>query len=36
VAEVIGDVIRAPEDEEVKGRARERVDVLTARFPAYP
>jgi glycine hydroxymethyltransferase len=36
VAEVIGDVIRAPDDEEVKGRARERVKVLTARFPAYP
>jgi glycine hydroxymethyltransferase len=36
VAEVIGDVIRAPDDEEVKGRARERVDALTARFPAYP
>jgi glycine hydroxymethyltransferase len=36
VAEVIGDVIRAPDDEEVKGRARERVKALTARFPAYP
>ncbi|MGH2677723.1 MAG: serine hydroxymethyltransferase, partial [Actinomycetota bacterium] len=36
VAEVIGDVIRAPDDEEVKGRARERVEALTARFPAYP
>jgi glycine hydroxymethyltransferase len=36
VAEVVGDVIRAPEDEEVKRRARERVDALTARFPAYP
>jgi glycine hydroxymethyltransferase len=36
VAEVIGDVIRSPEDEEVKGRARERVEALTARFPAYP
>jgi hypothetical protein len=29
-------VIRAPEDEEVKRRARERVEALTARFPAYP
>jgi glycine hydroxymethyltransferase len=36
VAEVIGDVIRAPDDEGVKGRARERVEALTARFPAYP
>jgi glycine hydroxymethyltransferase len=36
VAEVVGDVIRAPEDEEVKRRARERVEALTARFPAYP
>ena len=36
VAEVIGDVIRAPDDGEVKGRARERVKALTARFPAYP
>ena len=36
VAEVVGDVIRAPEDEEVKRRARERVQALTARFPAYP
>jgi glycine hydroxymethyltransferase len=36
VAEVIGEVIRAPEDGEVKRRARERVQALTARFPAYP
>jgi glycine hydroxymethyltransferase len=36
VAEVVGDVIRAPEDEEVKRRARERVEALTVRFPAYP
>ena len=36
VAGVIGDVISAPEDEEVKRRARERVDDLVARFPAYP
>jgi glycine hydroxymethyltransferase len=34
-AEVIGDVIRSPQDEEVKGRARERVTALCARFPAY-
>jgi glycine hydroxymethyltransferase len=36
VAGVIGDVISAPEEEEVKRRARERVDDLVARFPAYP
>jgi glycine hydroxymethyltransferase len=36
VAEVIGDVIGAPEDHEVKERARERVAALTSRFPAYP
>jgi glycine hydroxymethyltransferase len=36
VAQVVGDVIRAPEDEEVKRRARERVQALTERFPAYP
>jgi glycine hydroxymethyltransferase len=36
VAELVGEVIRAPEDEEVKRRARERVEALTARFPAYP
>jgi glycine hydroxymethyltransferase len=36
IAEVIGEVIKAPQDEEVKGRARERVGGLTARFPAYP
>ena len=34
-AEITGDVIRAPQDEEVKGRARERVAALCARFPAY-
>jgi hypothetical protein len=28
-------VIRAPQDEEVKRRARDRVADLTARFPAY-
>ena len=36
VAGVIGDVIAAPDDREVKERARERVAALTARFPAYP
>ncbi|HEV3474721.1 MAG TPA: serine hydroxymethyltransferase [Actinomycetota bacterium] len=36
VAEVIGSVIRAPEDEGVKQRARDRVADLVARFPAYP
>ncbi|MFN2590961.1 MAG: serine hydroxymethyltransferase [Actinomycetota bacterium] len=35
IAEVIGDVIRAPEDGDVKRRARDRVADLTARFPAY-
>jgi glycine hydroxymethyltransferase len=35
IAEVIGWVIRDPEDEEVKRRARERVADLVARFPAY-
>jgi glycine hydroxymethyltransferase len=34
-AEVIGEVIRAPDDEEVKRRAGERVTALCARFPAY-
>ncbi|MGH2691601.1 MAG: serine hydroxymethyltransferase, partial [Actinomycetota bacterium] len=36
VAEVIGEVVRAPEDEDVKERARDRVAALTSRFPAYP
>jgi glycine hydroxymethyltransferase len=36
IAETIGQVIRAPEDKEVKRRARERVTELCARFPAYP
>jgi glycine hydroxymethyltransferase len=35
VAEVIGEVIASPADEEVKGRARQRVRGLTSRFPAY-
>jgi glycine hydroxymethyltransferase len=36
VAEVVGDVIEAPGDEEVTARARERVQDLASRFPAYP
>jgi glycine/serine hydroxymethyltransferase len=36
VAEIMGKVIKAPEDGEVKRRARERVTDLCARFPAYP
>jgi glycine hydroxymethyltransferase len=36
IAGIIGEVIKAPEDEEVKRRARERVTDLCARFPAYP
>jgi glycine hydroxymethyltransferase len=35
IAGIIGSVIKAPEDEEVKRRARERVANLTSRFPAY-
>jgi glycine hydroxymethyltransferase len=35
IAGIIGSVINAPEDEEVKRRARERVGNLTSRFPAY-
>ncbi|HEX2031055.1 MAG TPA: serine hydroxymethyltransferase [Actinomycetota bacterium] len=35
IAGVIGEVIRAPGDEDMKRRARERVAELTARFPAY-
>jgi glycine hydroxymethyltransferase len=36
IAVTIGEVIRAPADEEVKERARGRVADLVARFPAYP
>jgi glycine hydroxymethyltransferase len=36
VAGIIGEVIRAPQDKEVKERARGRVADLVARFPAYP
>jgi glycine hydroxymethyltransferase len=35
-AEIIGDVVKHPDDEEVKVRARQRVSDLTARFPVYP
>jgi glycine hydroxymethyltransferase len=36
IAGVIGSVIRTPDDEGVKTRARDRVADLVARFPAYP
>lgn len=36
IAGTIGEVIRAPDDEEVKERARRRVADLVARFPVYP
>jgi glycine hydroxymethyltransferase len=36
IAGTIGEVIRAPKDEEVKERARTRVAELVTRFPAYP
>jgi glycine hydroxymethyltransferase len=36
IAEIVGEVIASPDEEEVKHRARERVAALTARFPAYP
>jgi glycine hydroxymethyltransferase len=36
VAGVIGEVIRAPDDQDAKERARESVAALTSRFPAYP
>ncbi len=36
IAEIIGELIASPGDEEVKQRARDRVAALTARFPAYP
>jgi glycine hydroxymethyltransferase len=35
VAETIGEVIRSPEDEDVKERGRARVADLVGRFPAY-
>ena len=36
VASVIGDVLRGPEDEAVKEKARGRVADLLRRFPVYP
>ena len=36
IADLIGEVIRGADDQNVKQRARERVTALTARFPAYP
>jgi glycine hydroxymethyltransferase len=36
VAGIVGEVLRAPSDDRVKGAARTRVAELTARFPAYP
>jgi glycine hydroxymethyltransferase len=36
VARVIGDVLRHPDDDGVKGRARDSVHELMTRFPAYP
>jgi glycine/serine hydroxymethyltransferase len=36
VAGVIGDVLRAPGDEEVAAACRARVAEVVARFPVYP
>jgi glycine hydroxymethyltransferase len=36
VAQIIGEVLRAPKDDAVKAAARARVADLVARFPAYP
>jgi glycine/serine hydroxymethyltransferase len=35
VASIVGEVLRAPQDEGVKEVARGRVAELVARFPAY-
>jgi glycine hydroxymethyltransferase len=35
IARMIADVLQSPEDESVKGRVKERVKELTARFPLY-
>jgi glycine/serine hydroxymethyltransferase len=35
VAEIMGGVLKDPDSEEVKERARARVRDLTARFPVY-
>ena len=36
VAGIMGEVLRNPEDEDVKAGARARVAELVGRFPAYP
>jgi glycine hydroxymethyltransferase len=36
VSRIMGEVLRAPEDETVADRARAAVRELTSRFPAYP
>jgi glycine hydroxymethyltransferase len=36
IARAIGELLKAPDDDEVKKRARETVRDLMARFPAYP
>jgi glycine hydroxymethyltransferase len=36
VASIIGEALRAPDDEAVKGACRERVRELVRRFPVYP
>ncbi|MGE5459310.1 MAG: serine hydroxymethyltransferase [Solirubrobacterales bacterium] len=36
IAGILGEVLRSPEDAEVKAAARARVEALAARFPAYP
>ncbi len=36
VASIMGDVLRSPEDDGVKAKARVRVADLTSRFPVYP
>jgi glycine hydroxymethyltransferase len=36
IAGILGEVLRSPDDAEVKAAARARVEALAARFPAYP
>jgi glycine hydroxymethyltransferase len=36
VASIMGDVLRSPEDDGVRAKARARVADLTSRFPVYP
>jgi glycine hydroxymethyltransferase len=36
IAGILGEVLRSPDDAEVKATARARVEALAARFPAYP